>query len=105
MKNATKVPPAWGLVRGFALTGVLLFAAAGAFAQQPVVADKCSPEATEVLNSKSIPAAPTPFGGVIKKTAPESKPCWDPKIVPPKGAPNILLIMTDDSGFGVPSTF
>jgi arylsulfatase len=25
--------------------------------------------------------------------------------VPPKGAPNVLLIMTDDSGFGVPSTF
>ena len=26
-------------------------------------------------------------------------------MVPPKQAPNILLIMTDDSGFGVPSTF
>ena len=26
-------------------------------------------------------------------------------MVPPKGAPNILLIMTDDAGFGVPSTF
>jgi arylsulfatase A-like enzyme len=25
--------------------------------------------------------------------------------VPPKEAPNVLLIMTDDSGFGVPSTF
>jgi arylsulfatase A-like enzyme len=26
-------------------------------------------------------------------------------VVPPKGAPNILLIMTDDTGFGVTSTF
>jgi arylsulfatase A-like enzyme len=94
-------------VRRIAFSAVWLttFAAAGAFAQQPVVADKCSPESTEVLNSKSIPAAPAPFGGVIKRTAAESKSCWDPKIVPPKGAPNILLIMTDDSGFGVPSTF
>jgi arylsulfatase A-like enzyme len=25
--------------------------------------------------------------------------------VPPKGAPNVLLIMTDDCGFGAPSTF
>jgi arylsulfatase len=25
--------------------------------------------------------------------------------VPPKGAPNVLLIMTDDAGFGAPSTF
>jgi arylsulfatase len=24
--------------------------------------------------------------------------------VPPKGAPNVLLIMTDDSGFGAPGT-
>ena len=28
-----------------------------------------------------------------------------PRVAPPKGAPNVLLIMTDDSGFGVPSTF
>ena len=27
------------------------------------------------------------------------------RIVPPKNAPNILLIITDDAGFGVPSTF
>jgi arylsulfatase len=27
------------------------------------------------------------------------------RIVPPKGAPNVLLIMTDDTGFGVTSTF
>jgi arylsulfatase len=26
-------------------------------------------------------------------------------VVPPKGAPNVLLIMTDDVGFGSPSTF
>ena len=26
-------------------------------------------------------------------------------MVPPKGAPNVLLIMTDDSGFGAPGTF
>lgn len=30
---------------------------------------------------------------------------WAPRIVPPKGAPNVLLIITDDAGFGVPSTF
>ena len=27
------------------------------------------------------------------------------RVVPPKGAPNVLLIITDDAGFGVPSTF
>jgi arylsulfatase len=27
------------------------------------------------------------------------------RVVPPKGAPNVLLIMTDDTDFGVSSTF
>ena len=35
----------------------------------------------------------------------QSKAWWAPRVVPPKGAPNILLIITDDSGFGVPGTF
>ena len=35
----------------------------------------------------------------------QSKPWWAPRIVPPKEAPNVLLIITDDAGFGVPSTF
>ena len=26
------------------------------------------------------------------------------KVVPPKGAPNVLLIMTDDAGYGISST-
>ena len=42
---------------------------------------------------------------MIKDDALQSKAWWAPRIVPPKQAPNILLIMTDDSGFGVPSTF
>jgi arylsulfatase len=35
----------------------------------------------------------------------KSKPYWPARVVPPKGAPNILLIMTDDAGYGVSSTF
>ena len=37
--------------------------------------------------------------------AQNSKPYWPPTVVPPKGAPNILLIMTDDEGYGISSTF
>ena len=45
------------------------------------------------------------FGGVIKEEAKDSKPYWPPRVVPPKGAPNVLLIMTDDQGYGISSTF
>jgi arylsulfatase A-like enzyme len=64
-----------------------------------------SPGATTTISGKQLPAPDPKFGGVIKDGALQSKPWWAPRIVPPKGAPNVLLIMTDDSGFGVPSTF
>jgi arylsulfatase A-like enzyme len=64
-----------------------------------------SPSATTTLKGDQLPAPPQPFKGVIKETAPQSKPYWPARIVPPQGAPNILLIMTDDAGYGVPSTF
>src|SRR5207247_10999274 len=64
-----------------------------------------SPSATQVIEGKQIPAPPLPFGGVIKESYKDSTPYWPPPVVPPKGAPNILLIMTDDEGYGVSSTF
>jgi arylsulfatase len=64
-----------------------------------------APSATTTLSGAQLPAPDPKFGGVIKNDALSSKAWWAPRIVPPKGAPNVLLIMTDDSGFGVPSTF
>jgi arylsulfatase A-like enzyme len=64
-----------------------------------------SPSATTTIPGNQIPAPAPKFGGVIKENATESKPWWPPTIVPPKGAPNVLLIMTDDQGYGVSGTF
>ncbi len=64
-----------------------------------------SPNATTTIDGKQLPPPNPEFGGVIKEKASESTPWWPPRIVPPKGAPNILLILTDDEGFGAPSTF
>ena len=64
-----------------------------------------SPSATMSISGKQLPAPAPKFGGVIKDDALQSKPWWAPRIVPPKDAPNVLLIITDDAGFGVPSTF
>jgi arylsulfatase A-like enzyme len=64
-----------------------------------------SPSATTTIDGKQLPPPDPKFGGVIKDDALHSKAWWAPRVVPPKQAPNILLIMTDDSGFGVPSTF
>ncbi len=72
---------------------------------QKVTGTLGSPGATTTLDGKQLPPPDPKFGGVIKEKASESKSWWAPRVVPPKGAPNILLIMTDDCGFGAPSTF
>jgi len=63
-----------------------------------------SPGATTTISGEQLPAPEPKFGGVIKDDALNSKYWWAPQIVPPTDAPNILLIITDDAGFGVPST-
>lgn len=64
-----------------------------------------SPGATTTISGKQLPPPEPKFGGIIKENAAQSKAWWAPRVVPPKSAPNVLLIMTDDCGFGAPSTF
>jgi arylsulfatase A-like enzyme len=88
----------------------LLTAAAVMFVALPAPAQEItgtpgSPSATTTISGEQLPAPPGKFGGVIKESALDSTAYWPPRVVPPKGAPNILLIMTDDQGYGVSGTF
>ncbi len=93
-------------IRSTLLAGAGLFALScvPALAQQ-VTGVPGSPEATTTIDGNQLPPPDPKFGGVIKQRASESTAWWAPRVVPPKGAPNVLLIMTDDQGFGAPSTF
>ena len=72
---------------------------------QQVTGTPGSPGATTTITGKQLPPPDPAFGGAIRDNALKSTPWWAPRVVPPKGAPNVLLIITDDAGFGVPSTF
>jgi arylsulfatase A-like enzyme len=72
---------------------------------QQITGTPGSPSATMTLDGKQLPPEPPKFGGEIKEDAKDSRPYWPPSVVPPKGAPNVLLIMTDDQGYGVSGTF
>ena len=72
---------------------------------QQVTGTPGSPGATSTIDGRYLPGPPQPFQGEINLNALQSKPAWPARVVPPKGSPNILLIMTDDVGFGAPSTF
>src|SRR6516164_6670065 len=98
MKQKLLIQCSGVLCAAFALT------TASSFAQQ-TTGTPGSPDATTTISGKQLPPPDPKFGGVIKETAKESTPWWSPRVVPPKGAPNILLIMTDDQGYGVCSTF
>ena len=76
-----------------------------ASAGQEITGTPGSPSATTTISRKDLPPAPGKFGGVIEESVKDSKPYWPPRVVPPKGAPNVLLIMTDDQGYGVSGTF
>jgi arylsulfatase len=56
-------------------------------------------------NSRVLPTPTPPFNGVINPNLIDSKPSWPSTIAPPKDAPNVLLILIDDAGFGSNSVF
>ena len=46
-----------------------------------------------------LPKPDQPYKGKIGRTAAESTPDFPKPLAAPKGAPNVLLILTDDVGF------
>ena len=60
-----------------------------------------------ILDRTKLPIRRPPFAGEIERTLEGSVPDWNQaaRVQPPEGAPNVLLILIDDAGFGNPSTF
>jgi len=52
-----------------------------------------------------LPKPEPPFRGTVGRTVKGSKPDFPKGVEAPKGAPNVLLILTDDVGFGATSPF
>ncbi|WP_323845690.1 arylsulfatase [Microbulbifer magnicolonia] len=87
------------------MVAVVAFAVAIPGVAQQVTGKPGSPSATTTIPGNQLPPPAPKFGGVIKEGALQSTPWWPPRVVPPKDAPNILLIMTDDAGFAINSVF
>src|SRR6476469_7087275 len=83
------------VVRALTIALLSLAFATTAANSQETTGTPGAPGATTTIDGKQLPAPAPAFGGVIKEKATDSTPWWPPRIVPPKDAPNILLIMTD----------
>lgn len=53
----------------------------------------------------SLPRAEPPFTGKVERTLAGSVPEYPVPVRPPAGAPNVVVVLIDDAGFGNPSTF
>ncbi len=97
----------WERVAARALFGAALLLELGALPAQAqqITGTPGAPDATTTIDGHVLPPVQQKFSGQIELNAAQSKPYWPARVVPPKGAPNILLVLIDDEGFGAPSTF
>jgi arylsulfatase len=61
----------------------------------------------ETIDRTTLPIRRPPFTGVANQTLGGSQPGWEQigHVQPPAGAPNVLVVLIDDAGFGNPATF
>jgi arylsulfatase len=89
--------------RALTAIGSLGMALAAIFAQQPVVA--LAQQAAETLDRTVLPI-PEPKREVITELdARNAKAPARFEVKAPQGAPNVVIVLIDDIGFGAPSTF
>jgi len=86
-------------------SAALLLAALVPASAQQLRGTPGSPSAVEFPDSRFLPVPAPPFGGVVMPNAIDSTPAWPPQVMPPEGAPNVLLILLDDAGYASNSVF
>ena len=79
--------------------------AEGQGAAEQGAAVKQSPTPSGSFDRTQLPMPEPPFQGTIGKTYQESEQAWPELPSPPEGAPNVVIILLDDVGFGQVSTF
>ncbi len=105
MNAPNELPKDRGILRLATACLMFLLAAPTVNAQQTTGVPG-SPSATTTIDGKQLPPPDPKFGGVIKDNAAAVESRGGRRAsCRPRGAPNVLLIMTDDVGFGAPSTF
>src|SRR5262245_60690594 len=69
------------------------------------VASSALPRTAASQTPTVLPKPEPPFEGKMGRTVRDSTPDFPKGVEAPAGAPNVLLILTDDVGFGATSTF
>jgi len=91
-------------MRRFKLLAVTVFVGTLAVSAGALVFAASSAPAQEAARTV-LPQPDPPFKGKIGLTSADSVKNFPKDVTAPEGAPNILLILTDDVGFGASSAF
>jgi arylsulfatase len=92
-------------LKKFAVTRRNLLLGGTSLAAASALAPTALPNLAAAADGEVLPRPEPPFNGKIGRIVKESTPDFPKMIEAPAGAPNILLILTDDVGFGATSTF
>lgn len=68
-------------------------------------AEPTTPDASGDFDRTVLPILPHAFAGKVDTNAMQSTPDFPVEVSAPKGAPNVIVILTDDVGYGASSTF
>src|SRR5215470_13484360 len=92
-----EAPPYW---RYIMRSGRTTAVAVGVLALGVLVGSDTAQGQTPSKTEEVLPRPEPPFKGKIGRTVKESTPDFPKEVQAPAGAPNVLLILTDDVGFG-----
>jgi arylsulfatase len=87
---------------------VIGYAVASGKLHRPQASKAAPPEGAApaaALDRSELPIPDPDFKGVANRTLAGSRPDYPRPVTAPKDAPNVLLVLVDDAGFGNPSTF
>ncbi len=59
--------------------------------------------ASPAIAQEVLPKPPPPFTGTVDSSRQKSRPAWPGEVRAPDGAPNVVLVLLDDVGFGASS--
>ncbi len=93
------------LSRAWAPLKAIVLIAVAAFSILPPAADGAEANSVREVDRTVLPIPDAPFQGVVDRTLIGSKPDVPHNVRAPEGAPNVLLVLLDDAGFGNPAAF
>jgi arylsulfatase len=86
--------------------GLGLAALLVAVATAPAAAQKAAPPRVAApVDRTTLPIAPPQYAPITELDARKATPPPRFEVSPPRGAPNVVIVLIDDMGFGQPSTF